>query len=135
MSAIDHCKHGTYVGGCGIDWMCHPCEMGDPDPTVNEIITEHHAALTELGQAAVVMAKHFGTGEVHQMTLAKIIDMIAQHERTIAEIRQWAENDDDNNWMRKRHAAAIQAERDSDERERREYTEIDEIHEYGMVPG
>lgn len=25
----DHCKHGTYVGGCGVDWMCHACEMGD----------------------------------------------------------------------------------------------------------
>lgn len=24
----DHCVHGTYVGGCGIDWMCGPCEMG-----------------------------------------------------------------------------------------------------------
>lgn len=25
----DVCKHGTYVGGCGIDWMCGPCEMGE----------------------------------------------------------------------------------------------------------
>jgi hypothetical protein len=23
-----YCEHGTYVGGCGIDWMCHMCEMG-----------------------------------------------------------------------------------------------------------
>lgn len=23
------CRHGTYVGGCGIDWMCGPCEMDD----------------------------------------------------------------------------------------------------------
>lgn len=23
----DTCKHGTYVGGCGIDWMCFECEM------------------------------------------------------------------------------------------------------------
>lgn len=23
-----HCHHGTYVGGCGIDWMCHYCESG-----------------------------------------------------------------------------------------------------------
>lgn len=22
------CKHGTYVGGCGIDWMCQHCENG-----------------------------------------------------------------------------------------------------------
>ena len=25
----DVCKHGVYVGGCGIDWMCGPCESGD----------------------------------------------------------------------------------------------------------
>lgn len=23
-----YCPHGVYVGGCGIDWMCHDCEMG-----------------------------------------------------------------------------------------------------------
>ncbi len=23
----DKCKHGVYVGGSGIDWMCHQCEM------------------------------------------------------------------------------------------------------------
>ncbi len=25
----DVCKHGKYTGGCGIDWMCGPCEMGE----------------------------------------------------------------------------------------------------------
>jgi heterodisulfide reductase subunit C len=24
------CEHGTYVGGCGIDWMCGWCESGVP---------------------------------------------------------------------------------------------------------
>jgi hypothetical protein len=24
-----YCKHGVYVGGCGIDWMCGRCEMGE----------------------------------------------------------------------------------------------------------
>ena len=23
-----HCRHGVYVGGCGVDWMCGPCEDG-----------------------------------------------------------------------------------------------------------
>ena len=22
-----YCKHGIYVGGCGIDWMCGRCEL------------------------------------------------------------------------------------------------------------
>lgn len=25
------CKHGTYVGGCGADYMCGWCEDGTPD--------------------------------------------------------------------------------------------------------
>lgn len=25
------CKHGVYVGGCGIDWMCGACEDGVSD--------------------------------------------------------------------------------------------------------
>jgi hypothetical protein len=25
----DVCCHGVYVGGCGIDWMCGPCEDGE----------------------------------------------------------------------------------------------------------
>lgn len=25
------CKHGVYVGGCGVDWMCGRCEMGISD--------------------------------------------------------------------------------------------------------
>jgi len=24
-----YCRHGAYVGGCGIDWMCGPCEDQD----------------------------------------------------------------------------------------------------------
>lgn len=27
----DICPHGVYIGGCGIDWMCHRCEMGDDE--------------------------------------------------------------------------------------------------------
>lgn len=23
-----YCVHGTYVGGCGVDWMCGACESG-----------------------------------------------------------------------------------------------------------
>lgn len=24
-----YCIHGVYVGGCGVDWMCGHCEMGE----------------------------------------------------------------------------------------------------------
>lgn len=26
--AAGYCRHGVYVGGCGIDWMCGTCENG-----------------------------------------------------------------------------------------------------------
>lgn len=28
----DVCEHGVYVGGCGADYMCGPCEMGYSPP-------------------------------------------------------------------------------------------------------
>lgn len=31
-----YCRHGVYVGGCGIDWMCGACESGEPEPTKAE---------------------------------------------------------------------------------------------------
>lgn len=31
-----YCRHGVYVGGCGIDWMCGKCEDGAPEPTKAE---------------------------------------------------------------------------------------------------
>lgn len=33
----NYCKHGTYVGGCGYDHMCHWCEMGEEPPTQREL--------------------------------------------------------------------------------------------------
>lgn len=44
----DHCRHGVYVGGCGIDFMCHACEMGDPDPTPRDLITQVDRLAREL---------------------------------------------------------------------------------------
>lgn len=31
------CEHGTYVGGCGIDWICGWCEDGISAREVSEI--------------------------------------------------------------------------------------------------
>lgn len=44
----DHCRHGAYVGGCGIDFMCHACEMGDPDPTMADLRREFERAIDDL---------------------------------------------------------------------------------------
>ncbi len=39
-SAGDHdgyCRHGAYVGGCGIDWMCGTCENYSLDEEIAAI--------------------------------------------------------------------------------------------------
>lgn len=28
MAEPGYCRHGVYVGGCGVDWMCGACEAG-----------------------------------------------------------------------------------------------------------
>lgn len=34
-----YCPHGTYVGGCGIDWMCQWCEDGISVAEMHRIYT------------------------------------------------------------------------------------------------
>jgi hypothetical protein len=34
-----YCEHGTYVGGCGTDWMCHWCEDGISAAEAKRIVT------------------------------------------------------------------------------------------------
>lgn len=36
MGAYPYCVHGKYVGGCGADYMCGSCEMGD-EPTQEKV--------------------------------------------------------------------------------------------------
>ena len=49
------CRHGVYVGGCGIDWMCGTCEMYSLDEEVAEL---RAAAALILRRAAVVEVPH-----------------------------------------------------------------------------
>lgn len=44
----EHCRHGVYTGGCGYDFMCHACEMGDPDPTPRELAATVQAIAEEI---------------------------------------------------------------------------------------
>lgn len=44
----DHCRHGVYVGGCGYDFTCHACEMGDPDLTLRQAQTIVDSAAREM---------------------------------------------------------------------------------------
>jgi hypothetical protein len=46
-----YCVHGTYVGGCGIDWMCGHCEMDEFDYAEQDMGTVHvHCVNAETGK-------------------------------------------------------------------------------------
>lgn len=42
----DHCPHGVYVGGCGIDWMCQWCEDGISLAEAKRIVTMERTRAT-----------------------------------------------------------------------------------------
>jgi hypothetical protein len=48
MQHYPYCVHGKYVGGCGADYMCGECEMGE-EPTAEQI-AEHEKAIKEYSQ-------------------------------------------------------------------------------------
>lgn len=37
-----HCFHGTYVGGCGIDWMCGWCESGEEGSSPHDYLSGNY---------------------------------------------------------------------------------------------
>lgn len=39
-----YCEHGTYVGGCGIDWMCQWCEDGISAAEAKKIVASQRLA-------------------------------------------------------------------------------------------
>lgn len=130
------CKHGSYVGGCGIDWMCHACEMGYPDPTIDETIRRIVDTI-EVRQEWQTTCREIGIefdpfSSIVYPTTRRLHLLVAE----LAEIRQWATSDTDDDWMARRHRHELELEREMDETitALHHYTETDEVHEYGYVP-
>jgi hypothetical protein len=128
----DYCKHGVYVGGCGIDWMCHACEMGDVEPTPTEaadrmveLFGRYISRRTEL-LTLIWDAKDANTSgdTAHLDSLAgRILNgdqtLFGAHEnlanfygavRNWQEACEWAEGPDDNDWLARRHRILTEQE-------------------------
>lgn len=110
-SPRDHCRHGVYVGGCGYDFMCHYCEMGDPDPTPNEFLADFTRAKDALVELWRVIVEEKGLG----VTLFDSISEggseayeLKRHWRNYELAMEWAENGDDDRWLYARHRAEIE---------------------------
>lgn len=78
-----YCIHGTWVGGCGIDWMCGRCESDQPlfaTEWAMEIVREErrYAIIRELNEmrerieAVVGETKLFTNSEIKEMWTAWI---------------------------------------------------------------
>jgi len=128
---IDHCKHGVYVGGCGIDWMCHACEMGDVEPTPTEAAASMVTAFERytnrrselLMLIAATKADDISGDTAHLDSLAGRIlngdqtllgaDNYANFRRAVnswLEACEWAEGPDDNDWLARRHRILTEQE-------------------------
>lgn len=53
-----YCEHGTYVGGCGIDWLCQWCEDGISLTEARRIVAAERLRATRerAGRAAQLLA-------------------------------------------------------------------------------
>lgn len=130
---LDHCKHGVYVGGCGVDWMCGACEMGDVEPTPTEaadrmveLFERYISRRTELlSMIAETQAKFAGEPEEID-ALKSLAGRILSGEQVLlgaysignfhAAVRawqeacEWAEGPDDNDWLARRHRILTEQE-------------------------
>lgn len=70
-----YCKHGVYVGGCGIDWMCGECEFGD-DPHWRDDY-RWKRPWYEIRTASGLVVVERG---VHGLSAARLMQMIAREQ-------------------------------------------------------
>lgn len=110
----DHCRHGVYVGGCGYDFMCMACELGDPDPTPNDLRASISQCQNKVYQRWILWLRvlEFCPPEMIRDFGPKLPELLANTDEARAlkgllqgldEALQWAENDEDDTWLSRRH--------------------------------
>ena len=110
------CKHGTFIGSSwGPDLMCGACEMGDADITVNEVLKHKESYEKKINEALKAYGTLYSFAKL-PATKMIMVDLIKAlnnetmaeqklYDEQIAEIREWAESDDDDNWLSRKHDA------------------------------
>lgn len=144
-----YCPHGKYVGGCGIDWMCFACEMGDDAPDLTDAdftrMIEAQVKLVHKNSklALDVMANDNGSSnlkpfmaEMHEQN-AHAIETMKSLRKSREKRAKLATGPDDDRWWDRAVSMVTNLAYDQgmfDDDGDRTYTETDEIHEYGYVP-
>lgn len=108
-----YCVHGVYVGGCGVDYMCGACEMGDPNTTPREQRDYIRSRYSRGMELAVVLTRAAVKSEAYRFMIARVdthLLNLASELRLeldkLKEIELWAEHEDDDEWIYRRHAEA-----------------------------
>lgn len=117
------CPHGVYVGGCGVDHMCHACEMGDEAPTAAEQ-RAYMRGIYRRGMQPILrvqgalppaaplpgptppdfrMAQMSVLGYLYQNLARNLREEAA----TLREIEAWSSSENDDRWIYTRHEARI----------------------------
>lgn len=68
----DFCVHGTYVGGCGYDFMCFRCEMEEPDVDEFDILYQQEYIYTDDKVTGVAYTAYNGYGSKVTLGLSGI---------------------------------------------------------------
>jgi hypothetical protein len=110
-----YCVHGTYVGGCGADYMCGACEMGDEPLTLREVREAARSVYVREAERAAAYSPEYVAGTGVQAEMARWIvngHYAREAARRIAgllsearEIARWADHEDDREWPYRRHEA------------------------------
>lgn len=110
MVAVSYCKHGVYVGGCGIDWMCQRCEDGIPDPTPRELRAELGRIVDDAEGLIATLAETTATRTAIVNAIEHIFGRrFEATERALHSVLAIAEHEDDDDYLRREHRRIMAA--------------------------
>lgn len=133
MNSYPYCRHGRYIGGCGVDWMCGACEMDYSDDTPRELLADVErlvlsletldGRITEYARALPDVDADKMIAEIRKPYVTRLIAAADEFSRVLTLCNG---NMDDNQWLIRQHDKDVEAyyehERESAQR-KHEYSE------------
>lgn len=113
MSDYPYCIHGVYVGGCGADYMCGACEMGDETPTVNELRSEIEHVYVKIGKVRAMIGHvaelhpEHDWSEVWRLLGVPLVNEVDRLEARIFDMLRLDPNPDSREWIYAAHREKI----------------------------
>ena len=133
------CRHGNYIGDPGgVDYMCGQCESLNPDPSPNDIRQSIFEYDDAVDRAKAVVRQRFNDLTIKYGSVMGSVATTAIEERILqpalrnsnntwgllSESLRWADSDDDQDWMYKRHHFYLRKASIEELRREREHHEV-----------